>query len=574
MMPVEEALSKVLREAAKYQKKETVDVENALGYALAEDVYAPWSIPQFPTSIKDGYAVKAEDLQNSPATDLTLVGSVFAGSDLKSVSVGPGQAAYVTTGSILPPGSNAVVEIEQTELVGDKAVRIKLQGIREHHDVREVGSDMTKGTLLLKKGQNITAAEIGVLSMFNQTQVAVYSAPRVGVLSTGDELLAPGQAPREGFIFDSNRPMLLARTRDIMRACAPQIVNLGIIPDVNQADDWMPKLISQHGLDVLITTGAVSKGERDFIRRTINQFGQVHVERLFMKPGKPCICATVQNTLVFSLPGNPVSGMVTFDLLVAPALRTLMGYSKVRPARLRCNLASDIKLDPVRPEFHRAKLSHDGKGGFLAKSTGFQRSSALASMLETDVLLELPDARAFGAGVMRMGTEVTAVVFSDLRMHKDLALPPNDISFIKASSGPVVATALVSAGSDACKIFTNVAQGAGAVVDVLDIAVENLEAKLAMELSSEDTKHGLFVLPAQAGYLFEGALDDFLLKQSCKPVPGLSEVLRSQAPPCLGEESAWQAPNGRLVFRLSFAQKPHVLQAQISSVLNAIRASM
>lgn len=411
MLSVEAALATVLEQAGPLPPV-TIPAQQALGYVLAADIRAGEPLPPFPASVKDGYAVVAED---GPGT-YPLVGQVTAGR-MADFTVTPGTVAYVTTGAPMPPGADAVVMVEQTEKLwarnGSAHIDIRAQ-VRAGDDVRPVGVDVAAGELVLEAGTRLGPAEIGLLATAGVTDALVYPRPRVAVLSTGDELVEPGTPLGPGQIRDSNRAMLIAA----IQAVGGDAMDLGISGD-SQAS---LEVSIQRGLaiaDVLLTSGGVSMGDLDLIKPLLEHAGQVHFGRVRMKPGKPITFATTTTAqargdhtcLVFGLPGNPVSSLVTFYLFAVPAIRALAGHTDPHLRRVQARLSQPLPLDPTRPEYHRATLRWDAAAnGFVADSTGSQSSSRLLSMRTANALLELPE----GQGQLEPGAIVNALLIGSL----------------------------------------------------------------------------------------------------------------------------------------------------------------
>ena len=414
MLPVPEALEIVLAQALMLEKVR-VPLAAALGRVLAEPVRAHDPLPPFAASIKDGYAVCAAD---GPGV-YPVVGEATAGR-IPPFAVTPGSVAYITTGAPVPQGADAVVMVEETELLPGRAgvahVRIR-KSVKPGADVRPIGYDVAVGEEVLPAGVRLGAAELGLLATVGQASVPVVRQPRVAVLSTGDELSDVGAELQPGKIRDSNRSTLLAA----VTAAGGEAIDLGIAPDAQ------PQLEAkvQQGLeeaDIVVTSGGVSMGNLDFIKPLLERAGTVHFGRLRMKPGKPCTFATVESggprpgrRLMFGLPGNPVSSLVTFYLLTAPALRKLAGWPDPYLRRIGAVLAQPLPLDPDRPEYHRAVVhwdaaARDGQGAFVAVSTGNQASSRLLSLRSANALLELPAAN----GVLARGAPVDALLIGDL----------------------------------------------------------------------------------------------------------------------------------------------------------------
>ena len=391
MLPVAEALNIVLAQAQPLSPQ-PVDLADAHGHVLAQDAVADEPLPPFPASTKDGYAVVASD---GPG-DYPIVGTVTAG-QLADFQVEPGTVAYITTGAPLPPGADAVIMVEESEPLpgADGQQRVRLRAtVQPGDDVRPVGVDVAAGQRVLAAGTQLGAAEIGLLATVGAARVDVHPQPKVAILSTGDELVEAAQSPGPGQIRDSNRPTLRAAV--LANGCLP--LDLGLAGDAPGA---LAEKVEQ-GLrtaDVLLTSGGVSMGELDLLKPLLEARGTVHFGRLRMKPGKPLTFATVavggRQKLIFALPGNPVSSLVTFYLMAVPALRKLAGWRDPHLTRVQAQLAQPLPLDAQRPEFHRATLHweatlNSGRGGFVATSTGSQASSRLLSMTSANALLALP----------------------------------------------------------------------------------------------------------------------------------------------------------------------------------------
>jgi len=418
MISIPEAQDAVLRETHPVGTA-SVPLHKAVGSVLSESVNARDDLPPFPASIKDGYAVRFAD----GGGDFEVEFEAVAGTARNTLS--PGKVAYIGTGGPVPDGADAVVQIENTEQLppsdaGSKRVRIVKAAKSVGEDIRPIASDIQAGQLVLEKGELIGAAEVGILATVGAAALQVYRRPTVAVLSTGDEVVEPHTYPLgPGQIRDANRSMLLA-------ACSlagAETLDLGITRDtVGDVEACFARAIEQ-GADVLITSGGVSMGDKDFIKPILERKGTVHFGKVKMKPGKPLTFATMdvpnkegagaRRMLCFGLPGNPVSSIVTFNLVVLPALRKLAGWKEPMLRRVHARTTKDIRLDNERPEYHRVTLEwSDANGGeLLANSTGGQISSRLLSMRSANALLELPQ----DSGVLPSGSVVTALLIADLR---------------------------------------------------------------------------------------------------------------------------------------------------------------
>ncbi|XP_051476134.1 gephyrin isoform X12 [Apus apus] len=395
---------------------EIINYRDGMGRVLAQDVYAKDNLPPFPASVKDGYAVRAAD---GPG-DRFIIGESQAG-EQPTQTVMPGQVMRVTTGAPIPCGADAVVQVEDTELIRESddgteelEVRILVQA-RPGQDIRPIGHDIKRGECVLAKGTHMGPSEIGLLATVGVTEVEVNKFPVVAVMSTGNELLNPEDDLLPGKIRDSNRSTLLATIQEH----GYPTINLGIVgdkkPDVfkeegtqsfqNTAGTGLPDCPDDllnalnEGIsraDVIITSGGVSMGEKDYLKQVldIDLHAQIHFGRVFMKPGLPTTFATLDidgvRKIIFALPGNPVSAVVTCNLFVVPALRKMQGILDPRPTIIKARLSCDVKLDP-RPEYHRCILTwHHQEPLPWAQSTGNQMSSRLMSMRSANGLLMLP----------------------------------------------------------------------------------------------------------------------------------------------------------------------------------------
>ena len=368
---------------------EQVPIAEAAGRVLATDIVAPEDHPPFPAATMDGYAVLAAD--HSPWRE--IIGTQKAG-DIVDVEVTEGYAVRIMTGAPLPRGADAVVPVEATEPAGDHVV-IHQEDVAPGANVRPVGSDVRQGDLLLAAGTRLGPAELGLLASMGITPVPVTRCPRVSVLSTGDELVDPGDPLRPGQIRDSNRFSLLAALRDE----PVKVTFAGRAPDDrNQLEAFLRQRMDED--DIIITSGGVSMGDLDLIKAILFEAPgvTVHFRRLYMKPGKPLNFATRGNTVIFGLPGNPVSSLVTFELFIRTAIRRMIGAREVDrpvvPVTLEEPAAPSDRID-----YQRGIVRVGPDGRLLGRSTGVQRSSRLASFLDANAfLIVAPRETPYAAG--------------------------------------------------------------------------------------------------------------------------------------------------------------------------------
>jgi gephyrin len=378
---VVEAIRRVL-DATPVLPPVRVPLTEAAGLVLAEPLIANENLPPFPASTMDGYAVIAAD----GAGWRELIGEQMAGY-VADLVVRPGTVARITTGSPVPPGADAVVMVENTREVNGQ-IEIRQERITSGENIRPIGVDMARGQQVLAAGTAIGPAEVGLLASLGLAEPLVHPRPRVAVLSTGDEIVEPWETPGPGQIRDANRYALGVALAELR----VPVVSSTIAPDEAAATRaTLTDLLAS--ADVLITSGGVSMGQLDLVKVLLDELATVRFGRLFMKPGKPLhFATTADGTLIFGLPGNPVSALVGFEIFVRPALLKLAGHpNPIRP-RLTVELTHAITPGD-RPEFQRATVRQGADGRLLATTTGAQGSSRLASLVGANALLALPARR-------------------------------------------------------------------------------------------------------------------------------------------------------------------------------------
>jgi molybdopterin molybdotransferase len=369
--------------------QERVLITDAVGRILAEDITAGWDMPRWNNSAMDGYAVRSQDCQQ-PAR-LEVIDFVAAGG-LSDKTVEPGTAIKIMTGAPLPAGADAVVPVEETALDGT-VVHIQIT-VKPGAHIRLKGEDVIKGECVVPRGTLLRPAEIGMLASYGKAFVPVYRRPRVAILSTGDELIEIGEALSEDRIINSNSLALVAALKEI----GAEPVILGIALD-NRASH-IEKISEGLKADALITSAGVSTGDRDFVRTVLEDLG---VKSVFwgvdIKPGRPTAFAMKNGKPVFSLPGNPVSTMITFEELVKPALLKMMGHTRVIKQELEATLETDLNKKRLGVlNFQRVNIVfRDGQ--YFASCSGDQNTGILKTMVRADALALLPENKDhFNAG--------------------------------------------------------------------------------------------------------------------------------------------------------------------------------
>jgi molybdopterin molybdotransferase len=324
-----------------------------LGLVLAEDVTSDLDMPPYDKALVDGYAVRAEELADGEA-ELEVVEEIIAGTPPRC-EVTPARCARIMTGAMIPTGTDAVVMFERTQAVGEERVRI-LERVKTGQNILPQGKEMRRGDKILQAGTKLRPQELGLLATVGKASTLIYPRPVVAVLSTGDEVVEPSENPGPGQIRNSNGTMLMGQ---ITRAGAmPRYV--GIARDT--LDSLRPLVAEGLNADVLLLSGGVSAGKLDLVPQVLEELGVTPIfHKVAMKPGKPLFFGVKHDTLVFGLPGNPVSSLVGFELFVRPALRRLMGKepgTELMPAKL----AIDFAHRSDRPTYHPAKLQASGDG--------------------------------------------------------------------------------------------------------------------------------------------------------------------------------------------------------------------
>ena len=396
MIPLEEARAHVL-DRVKPLPPVRIATAAAYGCVLAEPVVAVEAVPPFDNSAMDGYAVRAADTEHAPV-ELPVVGVLAAGADPALTRVEPGQAVRIMTGAAMPDGADAIVIVEQTHPLDDgKRVRIDASARPGEH-VRVVGDDIRAGAVVFESGARLSAAHLGVLASLGVVEVTVVPRLRVGVLSTGDELVE-GNAPLQpGQIRESNRHTLLP----MLEEAGCDAIDLGLVRDDRAL---IAEAIERavESCDALITSGGVSMGDFDEVKAVLSERADdMRWMQIAIRPAKPFAFGTIGGTPVFGLPGNPVSSVISFELLARPALRKMMGHADDdldRPAlRLIAIADDDLRRHPDgKVHFARAVITVcDGR--LRARSAGGQGSHQLAAMAAANALAVLPDGDGVAAG--------------------------------------------------------------------------------------------------------------------------------------------------------------------------------
>jgi len=390
LTPLEDVQAAVLRECLPLTAR-AVDLQDALGCVTSMPLEAEELVPPFDNTAMDGFAVQAVDTTDPPV-ELKIVGTLAAGADPTDVQVGEGQAVRIMTGAPLPTGADAVVMVERTRTAGDVVVI-------EHHatagdHVRRAGDDLQPGDVVVDAGTVLTPAHLGVLASLGYQRVPVFPRPRVGVLSTGDELVEGAGELRPGQIRDSNRPTLLA----LVRQSGFTPVDLGLVRD----DERAIGAAVERGLascDALVTSGGVSVGDFDYVKAVLDRLGSMRSWQVAIRPAKPLAFGTVQGKPVFGLPGNPVSSLVSFELFARPALRQMAGHRRLFRRQVDAVVAEPIRRRPDGKLHLVRVLAAVGEDGrWRVRPVGGQGSHQLAAAAAANALALVPDGEGAAAG--------------------------------------------------------------------------------------------------------------------------------------------------------------------------------
>ena len=396
MIPLHEAQEAVLAGCKPLTPVQVVYSEMT-GRVLAQDVVATEDVPPFSNTAVDGYAVRASDTEQTPA-ELVVVDTLAAGAEPK-IAVNAGEAIRIMTGAPMPQGADAVVMVEDTQRVGETHVLIS-RGAKVHDGVRDAGSDVHAGETVFVPGTVLNAAGIGVLGSVNARTVRAFPRARVALLSTGDELVVDGSPLRIGQIRESNLTML----DSMIAATGCEVINLGVVRDDEAELERVFRDVVER-CDAIVTSGGVSMGDFDVVKAVLSKIATMQWMQMAIKPAKPFAFGQLQSSdgrtiPIFGLPGNPVSSLISYELLARPALRKMMGHTEhlMRPA-IHAVLDSPLKRkQDGKIHFMRVFGEFAEDGRLHVRDSGPQGSHQLASTAMANGLAQVPDGNGLQAG--------------------------------------------------------------------------------------------------------------------------------------------------------------------------------
>jgi molybdopterin molybdotransferase len=383
MIPVAEARARILADIASAAPEEPLAISRALGRVLAEDVTAPFDVPLADNSAVDGYAVRAADLVAGGRARLRVVADLPAGA-IYAHALGSSEALRIMTGAPVPRGADTVVPQELATCAGEW---VDLRAVEPRANVRSRGEDVRAGAVVLRAGAVLRPQDLGLIASLGYGEVRVHRRPRVALLSTGDEVVEPGQPRRPGQIYDANRFSL----GGMIQTAGADPLDLGIVPDVRER--LREQLLEAAGAaNVVLTSGGVSVGDYDHVKGVLEEIGSIDFWQVAMQPGRPFAVGRIARTPFFGLPGNPVASLLCFHLFVRPALWKLGGRTRLDAECITATAVEAMRKKAGRREFKRGVLRFTDRG-YEVSTTGPQGSGILSSMVAANCLIILEEDR-------------------------------------------------------------------------------------------------------------------------------------------------------------------------------------
>ncbi|MBA6390190.1 molybdopterin molybdotransferase MoeA [Colwellia sp. BRX10-3] len=380
LMPFEKALETMLAAITPITDIERITLTDSLGRVLSTDITSPINVPPHNNSAMDGYAFAQSSLANQ--TQLKLAGRSMAGQPYQGIC-GKGECIRIMTGAKIPDGCDTVEMQENCQVAGESVKFLVPRQLGDH--VRYAGEDIGENQVVFTKGRRLSAIDIGVLASLGIQELTVFRKLNVALIATGDELKALGEPLGSGDIFESNSYALAAMLKNLN----VNVINFGVIID-DETAIRQAFIQADKQADAVISSGGVSVGDADYTKLVLEQIGEIAFWKIAMKPGKPFAFGKLSNSVFFGLPGNPVSAMVTADLLAMPALMKLQNCHPAPPITLKAKTLTDLRKSPGRMDFQRGVLSYNNNGELIVESTGSQGSGILTSIASANCYIVLP----------------------------------------------------------------------------------------------------------------------------------------------------------------------------------------
>ena len=401
LISVESALAILLADVSASKEHELIDLMDADGRVLAQDISSPMAHPPADNSAMDGYAVQAEDLG---AHQWFRISQRILAGDVAEDAIEAGCCARIMTGAAIPPGTDTVVMQENAELNDAGWVRFTKPS-KAGDNVRLRGEEISQGDIMLEAGRRLRPADLGLLAGVGIAAVKVKPRLKVALIATGDELAKPGSPLPEGHIYESNRYTLTA----MLKRLGCTVLDMGLVEDSVGALRAAFVMADQQA-DLVVTTGGVSVGEADFCRTVLDELGSIDLWRLAIKPGKPFAFGSLPDSRYIGLPGNPVSAMVTFHQLVVPLIQAMEGESRDEPLILTAKLDQPVRKRPGRMDFQRGQVYVDDNGALRVIPHRRQGSALLTTVSQSNAYLLL----SRDSGKQEVGEQVPVLLFDRL----------------------------------------------------------------------------------------------------------------------------------------------------------------
>ena len=384
------------------KKKQKVKLDQALGRILSKDIVSKLNVPPFNNTAVDGYAFKHSDLNKKKETILKLNGRIAAGQDFNK-KIKKGEIARIFTGAKVPEGTDTVIMQEDCN-INDNEIILKSR-IFKGANIRKKGEDINYGKTLISKGSKLKAQDIALIASIGIKEIDVYEKLRVGIFTTGNELFEPGTKTSKSGIYDSNRYCL----KNLLETINCSIKDYGIKKDNEKLIKNTLKKISKE-CDLIITTGGMSVGEDDYVRKVVENNGSLNFWNIAIKPGRPVALGKIFTKPFIGLPGNPVSVMITFLKIALPTINKLSGFISPKEKNFIVITDFNFRKKSGRKEFLRVKVSKNLNGQIKIKNFPNTGSGVFTSMVETDGLIELPEKLTY----LKKGTKVRFVPYNEI----------------------------------------------------------------------------------------------------------------------------------------------------------------